>query len=87
MWLDGAYLGATEGYFAPHAFEITEAARSGVEEHVLAVEVACPAKSDRQAKRMVTGVFSHWDALDPDWNPGGLWRARAGRGQRAGATA
>jgi beta-mannosidase len=23
---------------------------------------------------MVTGVFSHWDVLDPDWNPGGLWR-------------
>ncbi|MGH8976172.1 MAG: hypothetical protein ACRD0C_23530, partial [Acidimicrobiia bacterium] len=25
-------------------------------------------------KRMVTGVFSHWDNLDPTWNPGGLWR-------------
>jgi beta-mannosidase len=74
VWLDGAYLGATEGYFAPHTFEITEPARSGVEEHSLAVEVACPPESDRRAKRMVTGVFSHWDALDPEWNPGGLWR-------------
>ncbi|HEV7864129.1 MAG TPA: hypothetical protein VGR20_15570 [Acidimicrobiia bacterium] len=74
VWLDGGYLGATEGYFAPHTFELTDAARSGVEEHVLAVEVACPKEGDRHAKRMVTGVFSHWDALDPDWNPGGLWR-------------
>ena len=30
VWLDGGYLGATEGYFAPHTFEITDAARSGV---------------------------------------------------------
>jgi beta-mannosidase len=78
VWLDGAYLGATEGYFAPHTFEITEAAQAAAErdagEHVLAVEVACPRESDRHAKRMVTGVFSHWDALDPEWNPGGLWR-------------
>ncbi|MGH9040604.1 MAG: hypothetical protein ACRDZ3_10270, partial [Acidimicrobiia bacterium] len=67
------YLGATEGYFAPHAFEVTEAlARPG--EHNLAVEVACPQERDRSAKRMVTGVFSHWDNLDPTWNPGGLWR-------------
>src|SRR2546423_7920409 len=74
VWFDGGYLGATEGYFAPHTFEITAAARSEVDEHVLAVEVACPREGDRRAKRMVTGVFSHWDALDREWNPGGLWR-------------
>ena len=77
VWLDGGYLGATEGYFAPHSFEISDAARTraGVGgEHVLAVEVACPREGDRRAKRMVTGVFSHWDVLDPEWNPGGLWR-------------
>jgi beta-mannosidase len=74
VWLDGAYLGATEGYFAPHTFEISEAVHSGETDHLLAVEVGCPRESDRRAKRMVTGVFSHWDALDPEWNPGGLWR-------------
>ncbi|MGH9283069.1 MAG: glycosyl hydrolase 2 galactose-binding domain-containing protein, partial [Acidimicrobiales bacterium] len=73
VWLDGAYLGATEGYFAPHTFEITEAlAAAG--DHVLAIEVACPPERDGSTKRMVTGVFSHWDNLDPTWNPGGLWR-------------
>ncbi|MDQ3945737.1 MAG: hypothetical protein M3357_11410 [Actinomycetota bacterium] len=73
VWLDGAYLGATEGYFAPHAFEVTEPVATG-EEHLLAVEVACPPERDGGAKRMITGVFSHWDNLDPTWNPGGLWR-------------
>src|SRR5262249_31798775 len=44
------------------------------EAHCLAIEVACPRQADRTAKRLITGVFSHWDNLDPDWNPGGLWR-------------
>ena len=74
VWLDGAYLGATEGYFAPHSFEITDALAGG-DEHVLAIEVACPPERDSTTKRMVTGVFSHWDNLDPTWNPGGLWRS------------
>ena len=25
VWLDGTYLGDTEGYFFPHAFEVTDA--------------------------------------------------------------
>ena len=29
---------------------------------------------DRTKKRTITGVFQHWDSLDPTWNPGGLWR-------------
>ncbi|MCZ7535964.1 MAG: hypothetical protein M5T61_08605 [Acidimicrobiia bacterium] len=74
VWFDGTYLGATEGYFTPHAFEATEML-CVPGEHVLAVEVACPPQADKTAKRLVTGVFSQWDNLDPDWNPGGLWRS------------
>ena len=73
VWLDGSYVGATEGYFFPHTFEVTgllDAAR----EHVLAVEVGCTQPSDRTQKRSLTGVFQHWDCLDPAWNPGGIWR-------------
>ena len=33
-----------------------------------------PPPADRTAKRNLTGVFQHWDCLDPDWNPGGIWR-------------
>ncbi|MEY2424414.1 MAG: beta-mannosidase [Acidimicrobiaceae bacterium] len=73
VWLDGAYLGDTEGYFMPHTFDVTDhvAART---EHTLAVEVTCAPQTDRTAKRNLTGVFQHWDCLDPEWNPGGIWR-------------
>jgi beta-mannosidase len=74
IWLDGHYLGATEGYFFPHTFEITELARDATLPHTLAVEVASPRQTDRSTKRSITGVFSHWDNLDPEWNPGGIWR-------------
>ncbi len=73
VWLDGSYVGDTEGYFFPHVFEVTDLLRRR-SEHVLAVEVGCPRQTDRAAKRNLTGVFQHWDCLDPDWNPGGLWR-------------
>jgi beta-mannosidase len=73
VWLDGAYLGDTEGYFFAHEFEVTEQLRAR-SEHLLAVEVACSPQTERARKRNITGVFQHWDCLDPDWNPGGIWR-------------
>ena len=74
VWLDGAYLGDTEGYFVPHTFEVTELARSRTE-HLVGIELACSPEHDLRAKRNLTGVFQHWDCLDPDWNPGGIWRS------------
>jgi len=73
VWLDGAYVGATEGYFFPHTFEVT-GALAARDDHLLAVEVGCSRPGDRRAKRNLTGVFQHWDCLDPAWNPGGIWR-------------
>ncbi|MGQ0831355.1 MAG: glycoside hydrolase family 2 protein, partial [Microthrixaceae bacterium] len=73
VWLDGSYLGDTEGYFVPHTFEVSDALRDRREHH-LAIEVSCAAQRDKTAKRNITGVFQHWDCLDPDWNPGGIWR-------------
>src|SRR3954454_12030116 len=73
VWLDGAYLGDAEGYFFPHSYDVTALAGIG-REHVLAVEVACAPQHDVQAKRNITGVFQHWDCIDPSWNPGGVWR-------------
>ena len=74
VWLDGGYLGDTEGYFAPHTFELTEALRDRTE-HTLAVEVTCAPQGP--ARRALTGVFQDAGAtayLDPTWNPGGIWR-------------
>ncbi len=73
VWLDEAYVGATEGYFFHHTFEVTEAL-SARAEHALAIEVVCSPQEDRAAKRNLTGVFQHWDCHDRDVNPGGIWR-------------
>jgi beta-mannosidase len=73
VWLDGGYVGDTEGYFFPHTFEVT-AALAERTEHTLGVEVTSSPQRDRTAKRAITGIFQHADDLDPDWNPGGIWR-------------
>jgi beta-mannosidase len=73
VWFDGGYLGDPEGYFIPHAYEITDLARLS-SEHALAVEVTCSPQRNKAAKRNLTGVFQHADHLDPDVNPGGIWR-------------
>lgn len=67
VWMDGTYLGVTEGWFSPHELEVTGLVRDRAE-HALAVEVANP------PRRGLTGAFSADDRLDPAWNPGGLWR-------------
>jgi beta-mannosidase len=73
VWLDGLYLGDTEGYFVPHTFEVTDAF-TAKRDHLLGVEVTCSPQKTRTAKRNLTGIFQHWDCIDPDWNPGGIWR-------------
>jgi beta-mannosidase len=74
VWLDGAYLGDPEGYFFPHSFDITALSRLG-DHHVLAVEVACDAEPGTRGRHNITGLFQHSEAVDRDWNPGGLWRS------------
>lgn len=76
VWLDGSYLGDTVGYFAPHRFEMTDQV-SARDEHLLAVDVACPPgggphATDR-ANVAVTGSLQT-GALSPGGNPGGIWR-------------
>lgn len=69
-FFNGIDLGRREGYFMPHDFEVT---RWVAEDNTLLVEVECPDENNKLAKRMITGVFSHWDCLDPATNPGGIW--------------
>ncbi|MFM8530516.1 MAG: glycosyl hydrolase 2 galactose-binding domain-containing protein, partial [Ilumatobacteraceae bacterium] len=73
VWFDGAYLGDTEGYFVPHVFDVTALSQLD-DEHVLAIEATCSPQRNKRAKRNITGVFQHWDCIDPDFNPGGIWR-------------
>ena len=74
VWLDGAYVGDTEGYFFPHTFEVTEPLRDRDRARARRRGRRARRQRDRTAKRNITGVFQHWDCLDPDWNPGGIWR-------------
>ncbi|OWY62427.1 hypothetical protein B7486_58510, partial [cyanobacterium TDX16] len=69
VWMDAAYVGATEGYFFHHTFEVTDLLQERAE-HDLAIEVTCARPGDLTAKRNITGVFQHWDNFDPAWNPG-----------------
>jgi beta-mannosidase len=69
-YFNGVDLGRREGYFMPHEYEVTPWV---AEENTLVVEVECPEEHDKLGKRMITGVFSHWDCLDPATNPGGIW--------------
>ncbi|HMK95979.1 MAG TPA: hypothetical protein VK425_00445 [Acidimicrobiales bacterium] len=72
VWLDGSYLGDTEGYFFPHSFDITEALRAR-DAHVLAIEVGCDRPSRPSGKRALIGVWSDETCIDPSYNPGGIW--------------
>lgn len=72
VWLDGAYLGDTDGYFFPHAFEITDQLAER-DDHLLAIEVGCSPVRDPGEKRALTGSFQDGDHLPADWNPGGIW--------------
>lgn len=84
VWIDGKLVGSGEGYFFPHEYDITDlvagtTAHDGIggavtdgREHVLVLEVGCPEERDKRGKRLITGVFSHWDAMPPT-NPGGIW--------------
>ncbi|MDP8222984.1 MAG: glycoside hydrolase family 2 TIM barrel-domain containing protein [Candidatus Lernaella stagnicola] len=72
VFLNGRRLGDHEGYFTPQRYDITDVL---AKDNELVIEVHCPDEKERNNKRMITGVFSHWDCLDPTTNPGGIWLA------------
>ena len=75
VWLDGAYVGDTDGYFVPHRFEVTHL-MGETEDHLLAVDVTVPSFGDPDERTDLMGAI-----LDPELsgaagrNPGGIWRA------------
>ena len=73
-WLDGAYLGHTDGYFAAHEMEITEQVASG-RDHVLAVEATCRRFGNPDSRATLTGALQDPELVGSDWPVvGGLWR-------------
>ncbi|MCA1553022.1 MAG: hypothetical protein LC737_01455, partial [Chloroflexi bacterium] len=74
-YLNGMRLGENEGYFFAREFEITQHLKEQDVPNELLVEVDCPDEHNKNAKHLITGVFSHWDCLDPKTNPGGIWQS------------
>lgn len=70
IWLNGVKVGENEGYFFAREYDVTAAL---ADENTLLIEVDCPDERQKGNKRLITGVFSHWDCLDPATNPGGIW--------------
>ena len=74
IWLDGTYLGHTDGYFVPHELEVTAqiGARS---EHLLAIEATCRRFGDADNRTDLTGALQDPELCgSEDLIVGGLWR-------------
>ena len=74
IWLDGSYLGHTDGYFVPHELEVTEqiGARS---EHLLAIEATSRRFGDPDNRTTLTGALQDPELCGSDSViVGGLWR-------------
>ena len=73
IFLDGGYIGQTEGYFTHHRFEVTDlVSESG--SSVLAIEVRAPSTAGGDDKGDFTGWLTNGPGLAPNWNPAGIWR-------------
>lgn len=70
VWVNGQHVGQPRGYFMPHEYDITALM---ADTNQLVVELSCPEEHDKIGKRLITGVFSHWDSADTTLNPGGIW--------------
>ncbi len=68
VWLNGEKLGEHTGYFEPFKFIVNEKLK---DKNILLVLVNCPYEDTENNKKMVTGVFGHWDVINSHFNPGG----------------
>ncbi len=73
VFLDGAYLGETEGYFTNHRFEITDLAHEAGTS-VLAIEVNASRDTPGEHGRAITGWFTDAPGTPAGWNPAGIWQ-------------
>ncbi len=70
VYLNGNLLGSHEGYFEPFSFLVNSYLKS---KNILILRVVCRNEKDLGSKKQILGTFGHWDASDPNSNPGGIW--------------
>ena len=74
VWLNGRYVGTTDGYFISHGFDVT-GHLEGRSDHLLAVDVTCAPFSGTAPRTSLLGALT-----DPELcgaaqeNPGGIWQ-------------
>ena len=74
IWLDGTYLGHTDGYFVLHELEVTEQIGAR-REHLLAIEATCRRFGDPDNRTSLTGALQDPELCgSDDVIVGGLWR-------------
>ena len=74
VWLDGSYLGPTDGWFIPNEFDITDQIHtSETGDHVLAVEVMSQQPNADEPTRNLNGIFDDPDIVGHQ-NRGGIWQ-------------
>ena len=71
VWLNGAYLGSHEGYFAPFEFDVADGVILDKENELL-VEVCSPEEPDENDRRTIGGAWARWDGMASHINPGGI---------------
>jgi len=74
VWLDGSYLGPTDGWFTPDQFDITEQVNANTSgRFVLVVEVMSSQPSIDEPARTLNGIFDDPDIVGHQ-NLGGIWK-------------
>lgn len=72
VWLNGHYLGPTDGWFVTHEFEVTEFLGDR-DEHVLVVEAMAATPNLDGPARTLAGIFDDASIVGP-LTRGGIWR-------------
>lgn len=71
IYLNSKPIEHSEGYFSTHLVDVTKDLVDG--ENDIRIVVSCPPETSKKNKKLITGVFSHWDCLDNTLNPAGIW--------------
>ncbi len=70
FFLNKKQIAKKEGYFSPSLIEIPQEYLDKKIEITILVESY--EESNLRRKKYVTGIYGHWDAHEPDFNPGGI---------------